>query len=367
MPNNSVSVLGTTSRVEYARERTFLLEATALLIGPKAPEDRSETLVDEAGGCIPADGYAIWRRTGRAGTWRIAASAGVSERFGAEASVTLVAPVEPPEGTTVFGNIAAEPMLASQRASLQAQGIQSMLVVGLPIDGESSGGLVFNWRTRHEPASEEVNTAAALGRLAATAIATAELMERRTAKLDLVTVDSADDAIRVTGLKGAERTRAISIYSQLLRRKIENTLDPEELEFVHSVVRRTARMEALIRDLLSHMEASKDGEESSPPTDANEAVEAALSNLRASIGDSGARVWHSPPPRVTIRRVHDIMHSKTSLGTLLSNVASSRRKSGSLLRRGITSGCLRRGQRVPNRGEVQGANLWNIQASSYSR
>jgi PAS domain-containing protein len=47
--------------------------------------------------------------------------------------------------------------------------------------------VVFYWRTRHRFTAAETRTAKSLGTLAAAALRTAEIVERRTAELELLT------------------------------------------------------------------------------------------------------------------------------------------------------------------------------------
>jgi signal transduction histidine kinase len=101
-----------------------------------------------------------------------------------------------------------------------------------------------------------------------------------------------------------EPLRTVSIYSQLLRRKFEDHLDPDAEEYIRFVVRGASRMEALVRDLLAYTQASNIGEAPVPVIDAEDALAEALSNLKAAIADSGAQVAHGPLPRVRIATIH---------------------------------------------------------------
>jgi PAS domain S-box-containing protein len=100
-----------------------------------------------------------------------------------------------------------------------------------------------------------------------------------------------------------EPLRTISIYTQLLRRKLDNRLDPETEQYARYVLRGATRMEALIKDLLAYTQAAS-GSEAASVIEGDEALDAALSNLRAAIEQSGAHVTHGPLPRVRITRVH---------------------------------------------------------------
>jgi PAS domain S-box-containing protein len=101
-----------------------------------------------------------------------------------------------------------------------------------------------------------------------------------------------------------EPLRSISIYSQLLQRKFESDLDEETAEYLKHLIRGALRMEALVRDLLSFTQAAGIDEENVPAIPADEALDTALSNLKAAIQDSGARVSRGKLPRVKILPVH---------------------------------------------------------------
>lgn len=101
-----------------------------------------------------------------------------------------------------------------------------------------------------------------------------------------------------------EPLRMISIYSQLLGRKLKGQLDVRTEEYLRYVLGGASRMENLIRDLLSFTQISNTGEEPASTTDAQQALQDALSNLAAAIEDAGASVAYSPLPSVRITRVH---------------------------------------------------------------
>jgi PAS domain S-box-containing protein len=101
-----------------------------------------------------------------------------------------------------------------------------------------------------------------------------------------------------------EPLRTVSVYSQLLRRKFENNLDPEAEQYIRYVVKGAARMEALVRDLLAYTQTSSPSDQPVPVVDASTALDGALSNLRAAIENSEACVTHGTLPKVRIPQVH---------------------------------------------------------------
>ena len=101
-----------------------------------------------------------------------------------------------------------------------------------------------------------------------------------------------------------EPLRTISIYSQLLRRKVEATLDEEGTEYITNVLKGASRMEALIRDLLAYSQASALSDEQAPVSDSNTALSSALANLKAAIESSAAVIERADLPLVRIPAVH---------------------------------------------------------------
>jgi PAS domain S-box-containing protein len=101
-----------------------------------------------------------------------------------------------------------------------------------------------------------------------------------------------------------EPLRSISIYSQLLQRKLESDLDAETAAYLKHLVKGAFRMEALVRDLLAFTQAAGIDDENVPAVSAEEALDTAVSNLKAAIQDSEATVSRGKVPRVRILPVH---------------------------------------------------------------
>jgi PAS domain S-box-containing protein len=101
-----------------------------------------------------------------------------------------------------------------------------------------------------------------------------------------------------------EPLRMVSIYTQLLKRKLAGQLDSEAEQFIAYIVKGASRMEALVRDVLAYTQAGRSNEEPPSVIDAEEALDYAVSNLMASMADAGATVTHSALPRVRIAKVH---------------------------------------------------------------
>lgn len=100
-----------------------------------------------------------------------------------------------------------------------------------------------------------------------------------------------------------EPLRIVSIYTQFLERKLEDKLDADTREYMGHVLKATARLEALIRDLLAYTQAAN-APAPAEAIDAGEALDRAMFNLAASLEEAGARVSVSTLPRVKIAPVH---------------------------------------------------------------
>jgi len=138
------------------------------------------SVLDVARRVLQADGFAIWRLD--RGAWTIRAFAGVSADF-ANQSVAhrRSAPIGPNEETEplVFSDIRRAPALDERRAALEQEGIRSMAAVPLIIAGRYSASLALYYRSRHQFAEPELETARALGQTASAALTAAELYEQQ--------------------------------------------------------------------------------------------------------------------------------------------------------------------------------------------
>ena len=120
---------------------------------------------------IAADAYAVWRRDGD--VWRVAASAGLDERFtGVEVAAgdrfTLTE-------ARVITDAQADASLDIRREAYVSAGIHSLLTVPLLILGRPAGTIVCYYRRPHQPGEMDLRVAQALGHLSAAAISSAEL------------------------------------------------------------------------------------------------------------------------------------------------------------------------------------------------
>ena len=91
--------------------------------------------------------------------------------------------------------------------------------------------------------------------------------------------------------------RMVASYTQLLSRRYKGKLDAEADDFIAFAVDGANRMQRLIQDLLAYSRVGTKGTDLLDYS-SEEALQQALINLRAPIGDSGALVTHDPLPNV---------------------------------------------------------------------
>jgi PAS domain S-box-containing protein len=94
-----------------------------------------------------------------------------------------------------------------------------------------------------------------------------------------------------------EPLRMVASYTQLLSRRYKGKLDSDADEFIAFAVDGATRMQQLIQDLLAYSRVGTKGK-SLLETSSEEALQQALTNLRAAIEESGALVTHDPLPAV---------------------------------------------------------------------
>jgi PAS domain S-box-containing protein len=230
-------------------------EISSVLVQSSTSGEVLDRVIDIAPHFIPADAYAAWRRRNRDGAWVMAASAGVSEQFAREnvisSAISSPGEFELRTEALIFEDIDRDPFLASRRPFLQSEGIRSMLVIPFCVAGETSGTVVFYWRTPHSVTAAETRAGMAVGFIAATALTGAEIIERRTTELNLITesipalisyVDTQQRFLRVNHayeeMFGLDR-------QDILGRTIAEVVGPEHYQVAKPYLRRALRGEHL--------------------------------------------------------------------------------------------------------------------------
>ena len=95
-----------------------------------------------------------------------------------------------------------------------------------------------------------------------------------------------------------EPLRMVASYTQLLGKRYKGRLDSDADEFIAYAVDGSNRMQGLIQDLLAYSRAGAAGKALHEISSAN-ALKEALTNLRATIQESGAVVTHDVLPAIT--------------------------------------------------------------------
>jgi PAS domain S-box-containing protein len=96
-----------------------------------------------------------------------------------------------------------------------------------------------------------------------------------------------------------EPLRMVSSYTQLLAKRYKGRLDSDADEFIAFAVDGCDRMQGLIRDLLAYSRAGTNGK-ALREISSEKALKMALTNLRATVEQSGAVVTHESLPAIRI-------------------------------------------------------------------
>lgn len=113
-----------------------------------------------------------------------------------------------------------------------------------------------------------------------------------------------------------EPVRMVQSYVQLLERRYGDRLDEEAAEFIGFAIDGTRRMQNMIEDLLRYSRVESRGDRFEP-TDLNQVLEEALSNLAASIEESGARVQSDELPELSVDRSQMIQLFQNLVGNAI--------------------------------------------------
>jgi PAS domain S-box-containing protein len=156
----------------------LLLEASGSLLGIPQSTGVLAKIVTLAQKFVSADAYGVWRRMPDS-TWTLASSSGLSEDYLRSSFIdSTSSPNPPPVAPMMITDVRYEPLLSGRRDAHQREGVRSMLLVPLRIQGDVSGTVVFYWRTPRSFGEFEVRVARIIGNLAASALGTADLYDR---------------------------------------------------------------------------------------------------------------------------------------------------------------------------------------------
>ena len=175
---------------------TALVEASAALTGTLEPPSVLTSILQLSEKLLPADAYAVWRFHPSTGQWSIAASSGLSEKYQEETVRVLGQSPGMPDTPVVAEDVEALPLLAERKEAYRAEGIRSLLVVPLHVNGHVRGTLVIYCRRPHRFTDMEVRLGTAVANLSAAAINSAELYAEQ-ARLG-AEAQTREDWLRVT-------------------------------------------------------------------------------------------------------------------------------------------------------------------------
>jgi PAS domain S-box-containing protein len=208
-----------------------------------------------------------------------------------------------------------------QLALLRSLGLRSMIFAPLVARGRTLGVLAFATAEsgrRYTP--EDVALAEELAHRAALAVDSARLFadvahERERVQMANRTLRNANQALRranddleqfafSASHDLREPLRTVAVYTELLKRHFGDKLDSKAATFIGYTVSGARRMEALMNDLLSYVQAARGTDEEPPAIDSNQVLNITLANLQTAIQESGACIVSDDLPSVPVHAVH---------------------------------------------------------------
>ena len=113
-----------------------------------------------------------------------------------------------------------------------------------------------------------------------------------------------------------EPLRMVASYTQLLAQRYKGRLDSDADEFIAYAVDGSNRMQGLIKDLLAYSRAGANGKALHEISSEN-ALKEALTNLRATIEESGAVVTHDLLPAITMDETQLVQFFQNLVGNAI--------------------------------------------------
>jgi PAS domain S-box-containing protein len=168
------------AQAELLRRLLTLVSASGTLLGSPGIDATVEGTVSLARELVVADAYALWRFDAYTNEWRPIATTGLSPEFIEEARAVQAPRQELSfRDPLVVDDVETSPILEVRRDAYRREGITSAIIVPLTIRGVPNGTLVFYSKHRRTFTGVEIETARALGNLAAAGITTAELYDEQ--------------------------------------------------------------------------------------------------------------------------------------------------------------------------------------------
>jgi PAS domain S-box-containing protein len=166
---------GRAEQAELHRRLMTIIDASGrLLLSPRI-EDVIPAILAVAKEVIATDAVAVWRV--ESGTWRIAASRGLSSTFITE--TVSVTDVDRLDDMIDVERVSHDWRVAHRRSAYAAERIESLLTVPLSVGTDRPAAIVFYNRRPCSFTDVERESAAGLGRLASAVIATAQLYDNQ--------------------------------------------------------------------------------------------------------------------------------------------------------------------------------------------
>jgi len=119
---------------------------------------------------VPADGFAVWRKTPESNVWRIVASYGITAEF---AALTASGENGMADAPIVIEDVAKVP--SDRTKAHKLEGIRSFMSVPLTLRDGITGTITVYFRTLHKFSEDEIARASALAKLTSSAITSSEL------------------------------------------------------------------------------------------------------------------------------------------------------------------------------------------------
>jgi len=179
--------------------------------------------------------------------------------------------------------------------------------------GELLGGLYFGHSAAGRFTERHEALIAGVAGQAAVAIDNARLFEQarwvqnelkrvnedlRRAKRDLETFSySASHDLQ-------EPLRNVALGAQLLQLNAGHKLDPEQTQYLDSILQGARRMEALVQALLNYTQAIRHADGPVPNVSAEKVLADVVESLKYRIEECGAKVTAAPLPVLTIHEIH---------------------------------------------------------------
>jgi PAS domain S-box-containing protein len=208
-----------------------------------------------------------------------------------------------------------------QVALIQSLALRSVITVPLVARGRTLGALTFaTAESERRYSIEDVALAEELAHRVALAVDNSRLFAELARERELVekanqTLRHANEALRranddleqfaySASHDLREPLRTVAVYTQLLKHHFGNNLDPKADTYVRYTVTGAKRMEALMNDLLSYVQAARGMDEEPPTIDANDVLNKTLANLETVIHESGAAILSASLPRISVHTIH---------------------------------------------------------------